>query len=89
MGESGSNPWSINGRAGMIVLFSSRPQSSSPKIVSNSLLFRLDQRYRWNFTILKHQELVFSDNIEIDRMKRQRLAEHLELPMLYEEFIKS
>ncbi|KAF2567876.1 hypothetical protein F2Q68_00025481 [Brassica cretica] len=31
-------------------------------------------------------ELVFSNNIQIDRIKRQRLAEHLESPTLYEEF---
>ncbi|KAF3524946.1 hypothetical protein F2Q69_00047649 [Brassica cretica] len=30
---------------------SPRPGSSSPEIVSNSLLFRLDRRCRWNFTI--------------------------------------
>ncbi|KAF3493666.1 hypothetical protein DY000_02052824 [Brassica cretica] len=29
---------------------SPRPRSSSPEIVSNSLLFRLDWRYHWNFT---------------------------------------
>ena len=40
-GRAGSN-MRPDGRAGTIVLFSSRPQSSSPKIVSNSLLFRLD-----------------------------------------------
>ncbi|KAF3541485.1 hypothetical protein F2Q69_00022644 [Brassica cretica] len=34
----------------------------------------------------KPQELFFSNNIRIDRIKRQRLAEHLELPMPYEEF---
>ncbi|KAF2570809.1 hypothetical protein F2Q70_00003844 [Brassica cretica] len=40
-----------DGRAGTIALFSSCPQGSFPKIVSNSLLFCLDRRYRWNSTI--------------------------------------
>ena len=38
-------------RAGTIVLFLSCPQCSFPKIVSNSLLFRLDRKYHWNSTI--------------------------------------
>ncbi|KAF2571805.1 hypothetical protein F2Q70_00002918 [Brassica cretica] len=33
---------SADGRAGTIALFSSCPEGSSPKIVLNSLLFRLD-----------------------------------------------
>ena len=52
----------------------------------NLLLFHLDRSHRWNFTILKRQELVLSNNIQIDLIKRQRLAEHLGLPTLYEEF---
>ena len=55
-------------------------------IRTNLLLFHLDRSHHWNFTIQKPQELVLSTNIRIDRIKRQRLAEHLELPKLYEEF---
>ncbi|KAF3493586.1 hypothetical protein DY000_02053177 [Brassica cretica] len=33
------------------ILSSPRPRNFSPDIASNSLLFRLNWRYRWNFTI--------------------------------------
>ncbi|KAF2618180.1 hypothetical protein F2Q68_00039103 [Brassica cretica] len=36
-----------DGRTGTIVLFSSYPQCSSPKTVSNSLLFRIDRSCHW------------------------------------------
>ncbi|KAF2537646.1 hypothetical protein F2Q68_00020517 [Brassica cretica] len=42
---------STDGRARTIALFSSCLQCSSPKIVSNSLLFCIDRSYHWNFII--------------------------------------
>ena len=52
---------SANGRAESTrVCVLTRPRNSSPEIASNSFLFRLDQRYHWNFKIEKPQELFFS-----------------------------
>ncbi|KAF3597496.1 hypothetical protein DY000_02021144 [Brassica cretica] len=47
------------------------------KIGSNLLLFHLDR---------SPEELVISYEIQIDRIKRQRLTKHVELPPLYEKF---
>ena len=74
-----------DGRAGTIVLSSSRPQSFFPEILSNFLLSHFDRRRHWNFTTLKPQELVFSYEVWIYRMKQRRLTKHLELPKSYEE----
>ena len=52
----------------------------------NLLLFHLDRSRRWDFMIYKPQELVISYEVRIDRMKRQRLTKHFELPPLYEKF---
>ena len=75
---------SADGRAGTIVLSSSRPKRFFPEIRSNLLLSHLDWGLRWNFTTLKPQELVFSYQVRMYRMKQQRLTKHLELPKPYE-----
>ncbi|KAF2554225.1 hypothetical protein F2Q68_00033850 [Brassica cretica] len=56
------------------------------KIGPNLLLFHLDRSHHSNFTIYKPQELVFSYEVRIDRIKWQRLTKHRELSPLYEKF---
>ena len=75
---------SADGRAGTVMLSLSHPYSFFPEIRSNLLLSHLDRRRRWNFTTLKPQELVFSYEVLIYRMKGKQITKHLELLKSYE-----